>query len=101
MYSGTRGEHDANQAMAAHVGSLLGRPELGEQHVVPYDGGHNAVNGIIRACVAPLGSTQDERQYVLLPTPCYPYFSTILNAHCGLIAYTAYSAEEWCRGLKH
>ena len=39
MYSGTRGEHDANQTMAVHVGSLLGRPELGEQHVVPYDGG--------------------------------------------------------------
>ena len=45
--------------MAAHVGSLLGRPELDEQHVVPFDGGHNAVNGIIRACVAPLGSPQD------------------------------------------
>ena len=100
MYSGTRGEHAANQAMAAHVGSLLGRPELDEQHVVPFDGGHNAVNGVIRACVAPLGSPQDERQYVLLPTPCYPYFSTIINAHCGVIAYTAYSAEEMVRGIE-
>ena len=100
MYSGTRGEHEANQAMAEHIGNLLGRSELGEQHVVPYDGGHNAVNGVIRACVAPLGSPQDERQYVLLPTPCYPYFSTILNAHCGVIAYTAYSAEEMVRGIR-
>jgi arginine:pyruvate transaminase len=100
MYSGTRGERDANQAMATHVGSLLGRPELGDQHVVPYDGGHNAVNGVIRACVAPLGSPKDERQYVLLPTPCYPYFSTILNAHCGVIAYTAYSAEEMVQGIE-
>ena len=100
MYSGTRGEHAANQAMAAHVGSLLGRPELDEQHAVPFDGGHNAVNGVIRACVAPLGSPQDERQYVLLPTPCYPYFSTIINAHCGVIAYTAYSAEEMVRGIE-
>src|SRR5215475_5315182 len=100
MYSGTRGEHAANQAMAVHVGSLLGRPELDEQHVVPFDGGHNAVNGVIRACVAPLGSPQDERQYVLLPTPCYPYFSTIINAHCGVIAYTAYSAEEMVRGIE-
>src|SRR2546426_896144 len=100
MYSGTRGEYAANQAMAEHVGSLLGRPELGEQHVVPYDGGHNAVNGVIRAGVAPLGSPRDERQYVLLPTPCYPYFSTILNAHCGVIAYTAYTAEEMVRGIE-
>ena len=28
MYSGTRGERDANQAMADHVGGLLGRPEI-------------------------------------------------------------------------
>ena len=100
MYSGTRGEHEANQAMAEHVGALLGRADLDEQHVVPYDGGHNAVNGVIRACVAPLGSPRDERQYVLLPTPCYPYFSTILNAHCGVIAYTAYSSEEMVRGIE-
>lgn len=100
MYAGTRGEHAANAAMAAHVGTLLGRPELGEQHVVPYDGGHNAINGIVRTCVAPLGARQDERQYVLLPTPCYPYFSTILNAHCGLIAYTAYSADEVVQGVE-
>jgi valine--pyruvate aminotransferase len=100
MYAGTRGEEEANQAMATHVGALLGRPELGEQHVVPYDGGHNAINGIIRTCVAPLGSAQDERQYVLLPTPCYPYFSTIINAHGGVIAYTAYSAEEMVQGIE-
>src|SRR5437764_7887417 len=100
MYSGTRGEHAANQAMAEHVGALLGRADLDEQHAVPFDGGHNAVNGVIRACVAPLGSRQDERQYVLLPTPCYPYFSTIINAHCGVIAYTAYSAEEMVCGIE-
>ena len=94
MYSGTRGERDANQAMADHVGGLLGRPELGEQHVLPYDGGHNAISGIVRACAAPLGSTRDERQYVLVPTPCYPYFPTIVTAHAGVLAYTAYSAEE-------
>lgn len=74
MYSGTRGEREANQAMAEHLGALLGRPELDEQHVLPYDGGHNAINGVIRTCVAPLGSPRDQRQYVLLPTPCYPYF---------------------------
>jgi arginine:pyruvate transaminase len=100
MYSGTRGEQEANQAVAAHVGSLLGRPELGEQHVVPYDGGHNAVNGMLRACVAPLGSARDERQYVLLPTPCYPYFSTIMNQHSGALAYVAYTAEEMVQGIE-
>jgi valine--pyruvate aminotransferase len=100
MYSGTRGECEANQAMAEHVGSLLGRPELDERHVVPYDGGHNAVNGILRACVAPLGSSHDQRQYVLLPTPCYPYFSTIVNLHSGVLAYTAYTAEEMVQGIE-
>jgi aspartate/methionine/tyrosine aminotransferase len=100
MYAGTRGEREANQAMAEHLGSLLGRPELDEQHVVPYDGGHNAINGIVRACVAPLGSTKDTRQYVLLPTPCYPYFSTIMTQHSGVLAYLAYSAEELVQGIE-
>jgi arginine:pyruvate transaminase len=100
MYAGTRGEREANQAMAAHVGSLLGGPEFDEQHVVPYDGGHNAINGIVRACVAPLGSPQDARQYVLLPTPCYPYFPTILTLHSGVLAYAAYSAEDVVRGIE-
>jgi aspartate/methionine/tyrosine aminotransferase len=100
MYSGTRGEQETNQAMAEHVARLLGRPELGEQHVVPYDGGHNAVNGILRTCVAPLGSAQDTRQYVLLPTPCYPYFSTIMNQHSGALACVAYTAEELVQGIE-
>jgi arginine:pyruvate transaminase len=100
MYSGTRGEREANQVMAEHLGALLGRPELGEQHVVPYDGGHNAINGIVRTCVAPIGSTKDERQYVLLPTPCYPYFPTIITQHSGILAYLAYSAEELVQGIE-
>jgi valine--pyruvate aminotransferase len=100
MYSGTRGELAANQTMAAHVGDLLGRPDLQEQHVLPYDGGHNVVNGILRACVAPLGSTTDERQYVLLPTPCYPYFSTIMNQHSGALVYVAYTAEDLVHGIE-
>lgn len=100
MYAGTRGEREANQAMAEHLGVLLGRPDIEEQHVLPYDGGHNAINGVIRTCVAPLGSPKEQRQYVLLPTPCYPYFSTIINAHCGVIAYTAYSAEELVQGIE-
>ncbi|GIX48181.1 MAG: aminotransferase [Candidatus Tectimicrobiota bacterium] len=100
MYAGTRGECEANQALAEHLGELLGRPELGEQHVVPYDGGHNALNGVVRACVAPLGSPTEARQYVLVPTPCYPYFSTILNLHCGILAFTAYSAEELVQGIE-
>jgi arginine:pyruvate transaminase len=100
MYAGTRGERDTNQAMAEHLGQLLGRPEINEQHIVPYDGGHNAINGIMRACVAPLGSPQDERQYVLLPTPCYPYFSTIMTQHSGALTYVAYSAEDMVQGIE-
>jgi len=100
MYAGTRGERDANQAMAEHLGHLLGRPELSDQHVLPYDGGHNAINGILRTCVAPLGSARDERQYVLLPTPCYPYFSTIMTQHSGALAYVAYTAEELVLGIE-
>jgi arginine:pyruvate transaminase len=100
MYAGTRGEREANEAMAEHAGQLLGRPEFGEQHVVLYDGGHNAINGILRACVAPLGSPQDLRQYVLLPTPCYPYFPTIMTQHSGALAYVAYAAEEVVQGIE-
>jgi arginine:pyruvate transaminase len=100
MYSGTRGECEANQAMAEHLGGLLGHPEFGEQHVLPYDGGHNAINGVVRACVAPLGAAKDTRQYVLLPTPCYPYFSTIMTQHSGVLAYLAYSAEDLVQGIE-
>lgn len=100
MYAGTRGEREANQAMAEHIGTLLNRPEIGEQHVVPYDGGHNAINGIIRACIAPLDSPQDERQYALIPTPCYPYFPTVLTVHSGVLAYVAYSADELVEGIE-
>ena len=68
--------------------------------MLPYDGGHNAISGIVRACAAPLGSARDERQYVLVPTPCYPYFPTIVTAHAGVLAYTAYSAEDLVSGIE-
>ena len=86
--------------MAEHAGQLLGRPGFGEQHVVFYDGGHNAINGILRACVAPIGSSHDMRQYVLLPTPCYPYFPTIMTQHSGALAYVAYAAEDVVQGIE-
>src|SRR5437870_12543316 len=38
MCSMTRGEQSANQAIADHLGVLLGRPDLDERHVIPYDG---------------------------------------------------------------
>ena len=100
MYSGTRGEQEANHAIAEHLGDLLGRADLGEQHIVPYDGGHNAVNGIIRACLAPIGNADEKRQYALLPTPCYPYFPTIMTQHSGVLAYLAYNAEEMVQGVE-
>jgi aspartate/methionine/tyrosine aminotransferase len=100
MYPGTHGAQDANQAIAEHIGALLGRPEFNDQNVLTYDGAHNAIHGVIRTCVMPLGSPDDERQYVLVPTPCYPYFPTILNAYSGVLAYVAYSADELVEGIE-
>ena len=85
--------------MAEHIGQLLGRPEINEQHVVPYDGGHNAINGIMRTQVAPLGSPQDERQYVLKP-PLLPVFFTIMTQHSGALTHVAYSAEDMVQGIE-
>ena len=101
MYSGTRGEQEANHAIAEHLGTLLGRTDLGEQHIIPYDGGHNAINGIVRACLAPIGDADEKRQYALLPTPCYPYFPTIMTQHSGVLAYLAYNAEEMVQGIEN
>ena len=105
MYPGTHGAPDANQAMAEHLNQLLGKPVRGrsafsDQNVLTYDGAHNAIHGVIRTCVMPLGSPHDERQYVLVPTPCYPYFPTILNLHSGVLAYVAYSADELVEGIE-
>ena len=100
MYAGTHGAQEANQTIAEHLGALLGRPEFGDQHVLTYDGAHNAIHGVARTCVMPLGSPYDQRQYVLVPTPCYPYFPTIINAHSGVLAYAAYSADELVEGIE-
>ncbi len=100
MYAGTHGAREANQTLAEHIGALLGRPEWNDQNVLIYDGAHNAIHGVVRTCVVPLGSPYDERQYVLVPTPCYPYFPTILNLHSGVLAYVAYSAEELVEGIE-
>jgi valine--pyruvate aminotransferase len=100
MYAGTHGAQEANQTIAEHLGQLLGRPDFSDQNVLIYDGAHNAIHGVIRACVMPLGSPYDERQYVLVPTPCYPYFPTILNLHSGVLAYVAYSADELVEGIE-
>ncbi len=100
MYSGTHGAKESNQAIAEHIGALLGKPEFSDQNVLTYDGAHNAIHGVVRTCVMPLGSPYDERQYVLVPTPCYPYFPTILNLHSGVLAYVAYPADELVEGIE-
>ncbi len=105
MYAGTHGAQAANQAIAEHMNLLLGdeclgRPAFSDQNVLTYDGAHNAIHGVVRACVMPLGSPHDERQYVLVPTPCYPYFPTVLNLHSGVLAYVAYSADELVEGIE-
>ncbi len=100
MYAGTHGAKEANQAIAEHISALLGKPEFSDQNVLTYNGAHNAIHGVVRTCVMPLGSPYDERQYVLVPTPCYPYFPTILNLHSGVLAYVAYSADELVEGIE-
>lgn len=100
MYAGTHGAREANQVIAEHISQLLGRPGWSDQNVLTYDGAHNAIHGVVRACVMPLGSPGDERQYVLVPTPCYPYFPTVLNLHSGVLAYVAYSADELVEGIE-
>ncbi len=105
MYSGTHGAQEANRTIAEHLTQILGVQELGrpafsDQDVLAYDGAHNAIHGVIRTCVMPIGSLTDERQYVLVPTPCYPYFPTILNLHSGVLAYVAYSADELVEGIE-
>ncbi len=99
-YTGTMGERETNQLIAAHLNAWLGSERFNEGRVVSMDGGQNAVEVAIRAFTSPLGSAQSRKQYVLLATPSYPYYSAIVAANAGLMAFLAYSAEEFTRGVE-
>ncbi|RMF84886.1 MAG: pyridoxal phosphate-dependent aminotransferase [Nitrospinota bacterium] len=99
-YAGTRGELRTNELLSHHLNTLLGVTRFHEEHVVPFDGAHDAISCIVRACTVPLSSAQDRRHYVLLPVPSYPYFASIIGAHAGLIAFPAYTGEEVVEGIE-
>jgi valine--pyruvate aminotransferase len=99
-YTGTMGERETNQLMAAHLNAWLGAERFDEGRVVSLDGGQNGIDVAIRAFTAPLGSAGTRKQYVLLATPSYPYYSVIVAANAGLMAFLAYSAEEFTRGVE-
>ncbi|MBI3326394.1 MAG: pyridoxal phosphate-dependent aminotransferase [Nitrospinae bacterium] len=99
-YSGIHGERETNELVSAHVNHLIGREVFTEAHVVSVDGAHNGVEVIVRVCTVPLGLASDRRQYVLLPTPSYPYFSSIINAHAGIITFPAYTGEDVVQGIE-
>lgn len=99
-YMGTMGDRETNRAMAAVANTWLGAEYFDEGRVVSMDGGQNAVEVAIRAFTAPLGSAESRKQYVLLATPAYPYYSAAIAAHAGLMAFLAYSGEEFTRGVE-
>jgi valine--pyruvate aminotransferase len=99
-YRGTMGERETNRLMAENLNEWLGAERFDEGRVVSVDGGQNGVEVAIRAFTAPLGSTASRKQYVLLATPSYPYYSSIVAAHAGIMAYLAYGAEEFTRGVE-
>ncbi|HKI98306.1 MAG TPA: pyridoxal phosphate-dependent aminotransferase [bacterium] len=99
-YTGTMGERETNQLVAAHLNAWLDAERFDENRVVSMDGGQNAIEVAIRAFTAPLGSQSSRKQYVLLATPAYPYYSVIVAAHAGLMSFLAYTAEEFTRGVE-
>jgi valine--pyruvate aminotransferase len=99
-YTGTMGERDTNQAMAALLNAWLGAERFDENRVVSMDGGQNAVEVTVRAFTAPLGTPHSRKQYVLLATPAYPYYSAVVAAHAGMMAFVAHTAEEFARGVE-
>ncbi len=99
-YSGTLGQRETNRLMAAHLNAWLGEERFDEGRVVSLDGGQNAVEVAIRTFTSPLGSADNPKQYVLLAAPSYPYFSTVISAHAGIMSFLAFDSEQFTRGVE-
>jgi len=99
-YGGTRGELEANELISKHLNQVIGKEVFTEKDVICYSGAHNGINVLIRTCTAPLGSSEDKKQYILVAAPAYPYFSTIANAHRGVIVIPAFNAEQLVEGIE-
>lgn len=99
-YSGTLGQQRTNAAMAAHLNSWLGEERIPADQVVSFDGGHNGVEVALRVFTAPLGGGDPGKHYVLLATPSYPYFSSIVAAQAGIHSFVAFDAEAFTQGVE-
>ena len=99
-YSGTLGEQATNRLIAGHLNAWLGEERFHEMGVVSLDGGQNAVEVAVRTFTSPLGSQDSAKQYVLLGTPSYPYFSMIISAHAGIMSFLAYDSEGFTQGVE-
>ncbi len=94
-YNGALGYQKTNQAMAKLWNGYLGEPRFDESLVASYDGGHNAIEALMRVCTGPPGMASTQKFQVMMGAPCYPYFASAICAYAGLLTFSAYSAEEW------
>ncbi|HUJ76485.1 MAG TPA: pyridoxal phosphate-dependent aminotransferase [bacterium] len=99
-YGGTMGQRQTNELLAAWINAWLGQERMAPDLVVSMDGGQNAVEVALRALTSPLGSPDSRKQYVLLATPSYPYFSMIVACHAGIQSFLAYDGEGFTRGVE-
>ncbi len=99
-YAGSMGERDTNRRTAESLNRWLGVTRFHEESVVSADGGQNAVNLAARVFTSPLGSTASPKQYVLLAVPCYPYLTSLVPSHAGVMAFAAYDGEMFTRGVE-
>jgi valine--pyruvate aminotransferase len=99
-YSGTLGQKETNRRVAAWLNGWLGVERFGPESVVSVDGGQNAAEVAMRAFTTPLGSPGGTRQYVLMATPAYPYFSMVVAAQAGIQAFLAYDGESFTQGVE-
>ncbi len=99
-YSGTLGQKETNQRVAAWLNGWLGVERFTAESVVSVDGGQNAAEVAMRAFTTPLGTPGGARQYVLMATPAYPYFSMVVAAQAGIQAFLAYDGEGFTQGIE-
>lgn len=99
-YSGTLGQKETNHHVAAWLNRWLGEERFGPESVVSVDGGQNAAEVAMRAFTTPLGTAGGKRQYVLMATPAYPYFSMVVAAQAGIQAFLAYDGEQFTQGVE-
>lgn len=99
-YRGTMGERETNRLMAARFNAWLATERFRDDLVVSLDGGQNGIDLAARVFTSPLGSVADAKQFVLMAVPAYPYLSSIVPSHAGVMAFPAYDGEAFARGVE-